>query len=92
MLYHASLWITELLRGSADVVRIVGNKSGMSYVRLNITDAEQTINGEVHGYLGDAVVAALTAEPETVEELGLALARFVKPQSDGSPFAFVLAS
>ena len=59
----------------------------MSYIRLNITDAEQAINGEAHGYLGDALVAALTAEPETVEELGLALARFIKPLSDSSPFA-----
>lgn len=59
----------------------------MSYVRLIVTDQTQTINGEVHGYLGDALVAALTAEPETVEELGWALARFIKPQSEGSPFA-----
>src|SRR5437762_4940964 len=59
----------------------------MSYVRLNIIDRNQTIHDEVHGYLGDALVAALTAEPETIEELGLALARFFKPQSDGSPFA-----
>src|SRR5256885_3116873 len=59
----------------------------MSYVRLNITNQTQTINGEVHGYFGDALVAALTAEPESVEELGVALARFIKPLSDGSPFA-----
>jgi hypothetical protein len=64
----------------------------MKLVRLNMTDKTQTINDEVHGYLCDALVAALTAEPETIEELGVALARFVKPQSDGSPFAFVLAS
>ena len=59
----------------------------MSYVRLNIIDQTQTINDEVHGYFADALVAALTAEPETVEELGAALARFIKPQSEGSPFA-----
>ncbi|OLE54352.1 MAG: hypothetical protein AUG51_08770 [Acidobacteria bacterium 13_1_20CM_3_53_8] len=59
----------------------------MSYVRLNIIDQTQTINGEVHGYFGDALMAALTAEPETVEELALALARFIKPQGDSSPFA-----
>lgn len=41
----------------------------MSYVRLNITDPTQTINDEIHGYLGDALVAALTAEPEMVGEL-----------------------
>jgi hypothetical protein len=42
----------------------------MSYIRLNITDQNQTISDEVHGYLGNDVVA-LTAELETVEELGL---------------------
>ena len=60
----------------------------MSYIRLNIIDQNHTINGEVHGYLGDAMVAALTAEPETVEELGSALARFIKPCSEVSPFAW----
>jgi hypothetical protein len=58
----------------------------MSYVRLNITDKRQTIHDDVHGYFGDALVAALAAEPETVKELGAALARFIKPVSDGSPF------
>jgi hypothetical protein len=58
----------------------------MSYVRVNITDQTQTIHDDVHGYFGDALIAALTAEPESVEELGVALARFIKPQSDGSPF------
>jgi len=42
----------------------------MNYVRLNTTDQNQTINGEVHGYLGNAVVV-LTTELEMVEELGL---------------------
>src|SRR5205085_4364903 len=60
----------------------------MSSIRLNISDAERAINGEVHGCFGDAVVAALTAEPETIDELGLALARFIKPLSDLSPFAW----
>lgn len=58
----------------------------MSHVRLNITDRNQTISGEVHGFFGDALVASLAAEPETVEELALALARFIKPHSDLSPF------
>jgi hypothetical protein len=40
----------------------------------------------VHGFFGDALVAALTAEPETIEELRLAVARFVKPVTDSSPF------
>ena len=58
----------------------------MSYVRLNIIDNEQTISGEVHGFLGDALVAALTAEPETVGELAAALGRFIKPASEWPVF------
>jgi hypothetical protein len=60
----------------------------MSEVRLNIIDREQAISGAFHGYLGDALVAALTAEPETVDELAAALARFIKPLTDSSPFAW----
>lgn len=58
----------------------------MSYVRLNIIDQKQTISGEVHGYYGDALVASLTAEPDTVEELALALERFIKSSNDAEPF------
>lgn len=58
----------------------------MSYIRLNIADQTQTVNGEVHGGVGDALVAALSAEPETVDELTVALARFAQPQNDSSPF------
>ena len=60
----------------------------MSSIRLNITDAGQAINGEVHGSFGDTVMAALTAEPETIDELSLAFARFVKPLSATSPFVW----
>jgi hypothetical protein len=60
----------------------------MSYIRINIADRNQTINGEAHGYFGEALVAALMAEPETIEELGVALARFIKPLSDASPFVW----
>lgn len=58
----------------------------MSYIRLTIADQTRTISGTVHGFFGDALVAALTAEPETIEELRLAVARFVKPETDSSPF------
>lgn len=60
----------------------------MSTIRLNISDAERAINGEVHGSFGEMVVAALTAEPETIDELGLALTRFIESLSDSSPFAW----
>jgi len=59
----------------------------MSYVKINITDREKTISGEVHGGTGDALVAALSAEPETVAELGHALSRFSNPHGEESPFA-----
>ena len=58
----------------------------MSYIRLNIIDNRQAISGEVHGFLGDALVAALTGEPETVGELATALGRFIKPASDWPVF------
>jgi len=57
----------------------------MSCIRLNIIDQSQTISGEVHASVGDAIVAALAAEPETIEELALALARFIKPDGNQSP-------
>jgi len=57
----------------------------MSEIRLNIVDWERTISGQVHGSVGDAVVAALSAEPETIHELELALERFVRPPREHSP-------
>src|SRR6266536_1850366 len=56
----------------------------MSCIRLNITDHDRTISGIVHGSIGDAVIASLSAEPETIHELELALARFQKPTGDWS--------
>ena len=59
----------------------------MSYVKINIADRNETISGEVHGSEGDALVAALSAEPETIAELGDALSRFINPHGAESPFA-----
>jgi hypothetical protein len=61
----------------------------MSCIRLNVTDHDRTISGEVHGSIGDAVIAALSAEPETIHELELALARFNKPTGDSSALAWL---
>ena len=58
----------------------------MSEIRINIIDGERTISGEMHGSFGDVLVAALTAEPETVEELEIATQRFIKRESDWSFF------
>jgi PAS domain-containing protein len=59
----------------------------MSEVRLNIIDANDAIHGNAHGSLADAVVAALSAEPETIAELEAALDRFIKRLDDHHPFA-----
>jgi hypothetical protein len=59
----------------------------MNEVRLNILDAGQALNGTVHGSVADSVVAALSAEPETIQELQNALARFIKPTEPPPPFA-----
>ncbi len=59
----------------------------MSYVRINITDQTRTTSGDVHGSRCDALVAALAAEPETIEEFELALARFIKREDHASLFA-----
>ncbi|MFZ0426594.1 MAG: hypothetical protein WAO20_00640 [Acidobacteriota bacterium] len=49
----------------------------MSEVRLVIRDAERDIHADRHGSFADAVIAALSAEPETIEELEVALERFI---------------
>ncbi len=51
----------------------------MSEINLNLTDTQQTIHGTSHGSIGDACVAALSDEPETIAELETALARYLKP-------------
>lgn len=50
----------------------------MSEIKLNLLDARSSIHATVHGSVGDALVAALSDEPETVEELETALRRFQK--------------
>jgi hypothetical protein len=60
----------------------------MSCIRLNLIDRERTVNGIVHGSIGDRVIAALSAQPETVHELVLALARFEKPIDGESMLAW----
>lgn len=58
----------------------------MSYVRVNITDAHEVLIGEIHGSMGEPLVAALTAEPENITEMETALDRFVKFESDWTFF------
>ncbi len=58
----------------------------MSEIRININDQNQTISGDIHGSFGDVIVASLTAEPETIEDLETAIQRFIKSESDWSLF------
>src|SRR5437879_1427118 len=59
----------------------------MSEIRLVIRDAARDIHGTPHGGFADIVAAALSAEPETIEELDKAIERFHKPD-DASFFDF----
>lgn len=52
----------------------------MSEVKLNLIDAQQILCGTIHGSIGDACIAALSAEPEIISELETALQRYVGPR------------
>lgn len=49
----------------------------MSEVTLTVRDAQRDLHCHVHGSEIDMLVAALSADPETIEELQAALGRFV---------------
>ncbi|HEV3345289.1 MAG TPA: hypothetical protein VG125_33235 [Pirellulales bacterium] len=57
----------------------------MSEIRLVLRDAARALSGTCHGSTADQVIAALSAEPETIEELDLALDRFCQ-RRDGQPY------
>lgn len=59
----------------------------MSELRLNLIDAQGAIHGKVHGGLADALIASLSAEPETIAELEAALDRFNKRSPDCAPLS-----
>jgi len=50
----------------------------MSEIKINLLDSHSTAIGTVHGSVGDLLVAALSAEPETIDELESAFKRFEK--------------
>lgn len=56
----------------------------MSCVKINLIDRNEAVSGEMHGGEGDRIIAALSAEPETIGELDLALARFQKRDETSS--------
>ena len=48
----------------------------MSRMTLTILDADRAIHGQPHAAFADIVVAALSADPESIDELEVALVRF----------------
>lgn len=58
----------------------------MSEVKLNLIDAATILAGAIHGSDADRCIAALSAEPETIQELSDALTRYLKPTDDIKPF------
>jgi hypothetical protein len=59
----------------------------MSEIRINILDGSRAINGTLHGSIADAILAGLSADPETIEELEEAMSRFAKPADNEQRFA-----
>jgi len=60
----------------------------MSEVKLNLVDAHTILSGTTHGSVADSTVAALSAEPETIKELEIALSRYIKPAESGEFASF----
>lgn len=58
----------------------------MSEIRLNLLDANRTIHGTTHAGNVDVIVAALSACPETIEDLERAMSRFSRPVPGTGPF------
>lgn len=55
----------------------------MSEVRINLLDANRAITTTIHGSYVDCLVATLSADPATIEELDAALARYLPDKSPG---------
>ena len=58
----------------------------MSEVRLVIRGAEGDWSGTIHGSCADQAIAALSADPVTLEELEVAVGRYQKPRTNGKFF------
>lgn len=57
----------------------------MSDLLLTIRDGNRGRTGRVAPCVAEGVVAALSAEPETIDELAIALGRFFRPDEPGWP-------
>ena len=60
----------------------------MSEVRLVVREAEHDWSFTVHGSIADRAIAALSADPVTLDELEAATARFEKPRPGGRFFGW----
>lgn len=58
----------------------------MSEVRLVVREAERDWSGTIHGSCADRAIAALSADPVTLDELEVAVGRFEKPRPNGRFF------
>ena len=58
----------------------------MSEVKFIVRDAHRTVSSTWHGSCADRAVAALSADPVTIEELEIAIGRYMKPRGDGRCF------
>ena len=59
----------------------------MSEVRLVLREEGRDWSGTIHGSCADRAVAALSADPVTLEELEVAVTRFAKPVPKSRFFA-----
>ena len=59
----------------------------MSEVMLTVRDVGRSLCGTVHGATADRVVAALAAEPETIEELDAAVRRWERREAGPKPWS-----
>ncbi|HVC97047.1 MAG TPA: hypothetical protein VND64_25435 [Pirellulales bacterium] len=59
----------------------------MSEVRLVVREAGRDWSGTIHGSCADRAVAALSADPVTLDELEVAVSRFAKPTANGRFFS-----
>ncbi len=59
----------------------------MSEIRLVVREAGRDWSGTMHGSCADRTIAALSADPVTLEELEDAAARFARPGANGRFFA-----
>ena len=59
----------------------------MSEFMLNVLDEQRAVHARIDGAFAERLVAALAAEPETIEELQTAVGRFVRPEGRDRFFA-----